>query len=52
MRCIADHGRRDPLTRYLIDPDSTSIGRQIIASTTSETITAELCDPYRGRRTR
>jgi hypothetical protein len=23
---IADHGRRDPLTRYLIDPDSTSIG--------------------------
>jgi AcrR family transcriptional regulator len=43
---IADHGRRDPLTRYLIDPDGTSIGRQMIASGTSETITAELWDPY------
>jgi AcrR family transcriptional regulator len=43
---IADHGRRDPLTRYLIDPDGTSVGRQMIASGTSETITAELWDPY------
>jgi AcrR family transcriptional regulator len=43
---IADHGRRDPLTRYLIDPEGTSIGRQTIASGTSETITAELWDPY------
>jgi AcrR family transcriptional regulator len=43
---IADHGRRDPLTRYLIDPDGTSFGRQMIASGTSETITAELWDPY------
>jgi AcrR family transcriptional regulator len=43
---IADHGRRDPLTRYLIDPDGTSTGRQMIASGTSETITAELWDPY------
>jgi AcrR family transcriptional regulator len=43
---IADHGRRDPLTRYLIDPDGTSIGRQMIASGMSETITAELWDPY------
>jgi AcrR family transcriptional regulator len=42
---IADHGRRDPLTRYLIDPDGTSVGRQMIASGTSETITAELWDP-------
>src|ERR1700751_5736008 len=34
---IADHGRRDPLTRYLIDPDGTSVGRQMMASGTSET---------------
>ncbi len=41
----ADHGRRDPLTRYSIDPDGTSLGRQLIASGTSEMIRAELWDP-------
>src|SRR6266403_417653 len=24
----ADHGRRDPLTRYVIDPDGTNLGRR------------------------
>jgi AcrR family transcriptional regulator len=43
---IADHGRRDPLTRYLIDPDGTSLGRQMIASGTSEMLRAELWDSY------
>jgi AcrR family transcriptional regulator len=43
---IADHGRRDPLTRYLIDPDGTSLGRQMIASGSSEMLRAELWDSY------
>jgi AcrR family transcriptional regulator len=43
---IADHGRRDPLTRYLIDPDGTSLGRQMIASGTLEVLRAELWDSY------
>ena len=43
---IADHGRRDPLTRYVLDPDSTSLGRQMIASGTSDMLRAELWDSY------
>jgi AcrR family transcriptional regulator len=43
---IADHGRRDPLTRYLIDPDGTTLGRQMIASGASEMLRAELWDSY------
>jgi AcrR family transcriptional regulator len=42
----ADHARRDPLTWYLIDPDSTTLGRRLIASGTSEMLRAELWDPY------
>ena len=41
----ADHGRRDPLTRHIIDPDGTSLGRRMIASGTSEMIRAEMWDP-------
>src|ERR1700744_512616 len=41
----ADHGRRDPLTRHIIDPDGTSLGRQLMASGTSEMIRAEHWDP-------
>jgi len=41
----ADHGRRDPLTRYSVDPDGTSLGRQMIASGASEMIRAEIWDP-------
>jgi AcrR family transcriptional regulator len=43
---IADHSRRDPLTRHVIDPDGTNLGRRMIASGTSEMIRAELWDPY------
>jgi AcrR family transcriptional regulator len=43
---IADHGRRDPLTRYVLDPGSTSLGRQMIASGTSDMLRAELWDSY------
>jgi AcrR family transcriptional regulator len=43
---IADHCRRDPLTRHLIDPDGTNLGRRMIASGTSEMLRAELWDPY------
>jgi AcrR family transcriptional regulator len=42
---IADHGRRDPLTRYLIDPDGTSLGQRMMASGTSEMMRAEMWDP-------
>lgn len=42
---IADHGRRDPLIRHVIEPDGTSLGRRMIASGTSETIRAEIWDP-------
>jgi AcrR family transcriptional regulator len=41
----ADNGRRDPLTRHIIDPAGTSLGRRMIASGTSETIRAEMWDP-------
>jgi AcrR family transcriptional regulator len=41
----ADHARRDPLTRHLIDPDGTGLGRRVIASGTSEMLRAELWDP-------
>ena len=43
---IAAHGSRDPLTRYLIDPDSTALGRRMIASGASQMLRAELWDPY------
>ena len=43
---VADHARRDPLTRYAIDPDGTSLGRRLIASGTSEILRAEFFDPY------
>ena len=41
----ADHSRRDPLTRYVIDPDGTSLGKRMIASGTTETCRAEMWDP-------
>ena len=41
----ADHGRRDPLTRHVIDPDGTSLGKRMIASGTTEMIRAEMWDP-------
>ena len=43
---IAEHGRRDPLTRHVVDPDGTSLGRRMIASGTSELLRAELFDRY------
>jgi AcrR family transcriptional regulator len=41
----AEHGRRDPLTRHVIDPDGTSLGRRLIASGTSEMLRSERWDP-------
>ena len=41
----AEHGRRDPLTRHVIDPDGTSLGRRMIASGTTEMMRAEMWDP-------
>jgi AcrR family transcriptional regulator len=41
----AEHARRDPLTRHVIDPDATSLGRRMIASGTREMMRAEMWDP-------
>src|SRR3984957_6784867 len=41
----ADHGRRDPLTRHVIDPDATSLGKRMVASGTREMCRAEMWDP-------
>src|ERR1700758_2515977 len=38
----ADHAPLDPLTRHSIDTDSTSLGRRLIASGTSEMLRSEL----------
>jgi AcrR family transcriptional regulator len=43
---IGELGRRDSLTRHMIDPHSTNLGRRMIASGRSEAIRAELFDPY------
>jgi AcrR family transcriptional regulator len=42
---MADHARRDPLTRHVVDPDGTSLGRRLNASGTSEMLRTELWDP-------
>jgi hypothetical protein len=41
----AEQARRDPLTRHVIDPDGTSLGRRMIASGTTEMMRAEMWDP-------
>jgi AcrR family transcriptional regulator len=41
----ADHARRDPLTRHILDPDGTSLGKRMIASGTSAMCRAEMWDP-------
>jgi AcrR family transcriptional regulator len=43
---IAEHARRDHLTRHIIEPDGTSLGRRLITSGTAEMLRAELWDPY------
>jgi AcrR family transcriptional regulator len=41
----AEHGRRDPLTRHILDPDGTSLGRRMIASGESEMMRVWMWDP-------
>jgi AcrR family transcriptional regulator len=41
----AEHGRRYPLTRHVIDPDGTTLGKRMVASKTREMIRAEVWDP-------
>jgi AcrR family transcriptional regulator len=41
----AEHARRDPLTRHIIDPDGTSLGQRMIASGATEMMRAEMWDP-------
>jgi hypothetical protein len=42
---MADQSRRDPLTRFVIDPDGTSLGQRMITSGTSGILRAEFLDP-------
>jgi AcrR family transcriptional regulator len=42
---IAEHARRDPLTRHILDPDGTSLGKRMVASGASERRRAEMWDP-------
>src|SRR6201993_1261883 len=41
----AEHARRDPMTRHIIDPDATSLGRRMIATGRTERMRAEMWDP-------
>ena len=41
----ADHARRDPMTRHILDPDGTSLGKRMVASGVSERCRAEMWDP-------
>ena len=41
----AEHARRDPLPRHILDPDGTRLGRRMIASGTTEMMRAEMWDP-------
>ncbi|HEX4392232.1 MAG TPA: TetR/AcrR family transcriptional regulator [Mycobacterium sp.] len=41
----ADHARRDPMTRHVLDPDGTSLGKRMVASGASERCRAEMWDP-------
>jgi AcrR family transcriptional regulator len=43
---VADDARRDPLTRYVIDPDGTSLGQRMITTGTTGMLRAEFLDPY------
>jgi AcrR family transcriptional regulator len=42
---VADHARLDPLTRHILDPDGTSLGKRMVASGASERCRAEMWDP-------
>jgi AcrR family transcriptional regulator len=43
---IAEHARRDHLTRHIMEPDGTSLSRRLITSGTADMLRAELWDPY------
>jgi AcrR family transcriptional regulator len=43
---LADHGRRDPFTRYMVNLDGTDLGRRMVTSHASETLVAEFWDPF------
>src|ERR1700679_626022 len=42
---VAEPGRRDPMTRHILDPDGTSLGKRMVASGASERCRAEMWDP-------
>jgi AcrR family transcriptional regulator len=43
---LADHGRRDPFTRFLIDLDDSAFGRAFGASDVPAALTGEFWDPF------
>jgi AcrR family transcriptional regulator len=43
---LAENGRQDPFTRYMVDLDGTDIGRRMVTSGMSETLVSEFWDPF------
>ena len=43
---LAEHGRRDPFTRYLVGLDGMDLSQTMAMSRASETLTAEFWDPF------
>jgi AcrR family transcriptional regulator len=42
----ASEARLDPVTRYVVDPESSGLGRRILESRMAETMSAEYFDPF------
>jgi AcrR family transcriptional regulator len=42
----ASEARLDPVTRYVVDPESSSLGRRILDTRIAETMSAEFFDPF------
>jgi AcrR family transcriptional regulator len=43
---LADHGRRDPFTRYLVNLDGTDLSRRMATSRANDQLTAEFWDRF------
>ena len=46
----AEHARRDPMTRHILDPDGTSLGKRMIASGASERMQSRDVGSHSRRR--
>lgn len=46
MLYVAEQARVDPVMRYLVDPEGSSLAQRIVSSRTSEILAAEFWDPF------